>query len=106
MARPPTIEVRAEELESLFDALEIWSKIRDGRLTTSAVPEKTRPSWAYASGSSEIVRHENSTGYHVATTHRITAPDGSVPHWDAKDLHIGDIVIWCHSLLRPMTSNQ
>ena len=95
MARPPTVEVSAEELEALFKALNIWAKIQDGRLTTSLVPNKTRPSWDYEGGSSEIVRHENTAGYHVATTHRITAPEGSVPHWDAKDLHIGDIVIWC-----------
>jgi hypothetical protein len=95
MARPPTVEVSAAELEALFDALELWSKIRDARLASVAVPQRGRPSWKYAGGSSEIIRHENSTGYHVATTHRITAPDGSVPHWDAKDLHIGGIVIWC-----------
>ena len=95
MTRPPTVEVSAEELEALFKALEIWAKIRDGRLTTSPVPSKTRPSWNYAGGSSEITSHKNSAGYHVTTTHRIIAPDGSIPHWDAKSLRIGDIVIWC-----------
>ena len=94
MAKPPTIAVSAEELGALFDALEIWSKIRDGRLTSVPVPGSRRPSWDYAGGPSEIIRHQNRTGYQVATTHRITAPDGSVPHWDAKDLHVGDIVIW------------
>ncbi len=94
MAKPPTIEVSPEELDALFDALAIWSKIQDGRLTTEPIPERRRPSWRFPDGVSDIIRHKNSTDYQVATTHRITLPDGSVEHRDAKDIHIGDIVIW------------
>ncbi len=94
MAKPSTIEVSSAELEAIFRALDMWFKINDGRLTTAPIPGKTRPSWNYPSGLSEILRHENTAGYHVATTHRITSADGSIPHWDARDLHIGDTVIW------------
>jgi hypothetical protein len=30
--------------------------------------------------------HRDSEGRHVCTTHRITAPDGTVLHWDEADL--------------------
>lgn len=73
----------------------MWDKIEDGRLASATIPARRRPSWDYQSGVSDIVRHLNSLGYHVATTHRITMPDGSTPHWDAKDIHIGHVVLFC-----------
>lgn len=39
------------------------------------------------------MRHKNRFGYQYATSHRIIADDGTVPHWHGKDIHIGDIVI-------------
>ena len=72
----------------------IWDKISDGRFTSEALLIRRRDSHGFPGGLSDIVRHSNGAGYHVATSHAITMPDGSVPHWDGKDVHIGDIVIW------------
>lgn len=93
MAKSPTLALPVTELDALFDALGILDKVRDGRLTAEVIVNKSSPSWDYPGGVSEYVRHRNIHGYQVATTHRITAADGSVPHVHAKDLHIGDIVI-------------
>ncbi len=73
-------------------ALKLWEKINGGHVTDEPIPERAVPSHGYPGGTSDIVRHRNA-GYHVATTHRITMPDGTIPHWDAKDIHIGDIVV-------------
>ena len=97
MARPPSLKVHPEELDALFDALEIWAKINDGRLTIEPILTARLPSRDYAGGVSDIVRHRNEFGYQCATTHRMTAVDSSVPHWHGKDIHIGDIVIWAQS---------
>jgi hypothetical protein len=94
MAKPPTIEVSERELEKVFQALEIWGKIRDRRISTEPITHRSVPSWRFPGGTSEIVRHRNIHGLHVATTHRITTQDGATPHWDAKDLRLGDVVIW------------
>ena len=94
MAPPPTIAVSKDELDALFEALDIWPKIHDGRLTSEAIVDARLPSWDYPGGVSDIIRHRNAAGYQVATSHRIMDKAGSVPHWDGKDIHIGDIVIW------------
>ena len=76
-------------------ALGLWDKIRDTRISSEPIVKQQRPSHGYPGGVSDIVRHRNRLGYHVATTHRITMPDGSVPHWDCKDLRVGDVILWC-----------
>jgi hypothetical protein len=97
MAHPPSLRVSQDELNSLFDVLDIWLKIRDGRLSSEPIPEKRQPA-KIVQGDSDYVRHKNILGYQVATSHRIVADDGSIPHWHAKDVHIGDIVIWARSM--------
>jgi hypothetical protein len=94
MARVLSVQVTPDELASLFEALDVWSKIGDGRMTSQALLARRRQSHAFPGGLSDIIRHVNAAGYHVATTHAITMPDGSVPHWDGKDVRIGDVVIW------------
>ena len=86
--------VNQAELDDLFTALGIWGKISDGRLSDDYITGARRPSRDYGDGVSDIVRHHNSRGYHVATTHRITLAGGGIPHWDAKDIRIGDVVIY------------
>jgi len=96
MSRPPRATVSQEELDSLFEALNIWDKIQNSLLTSEPIIEARLPSRDYIGGVSDIVRHKNLMGYQVATSHRITADDGSIPHWHGKDLRIGDV------LLRPI----
>jgi hypothetical protein len=94
MSKPPTVAVTQSELDDVFDALGLWDKIRDGQISSDHIPRARLPSGQFRGGISDIVRHYNRLGYHVATTHRITMPDGTTPHWDAKDLHIGNVVIF------------
>jgi len=94
MVRPPTVRLSQDELDRLFVALDIWNKINTGNLTSLLIPGRRRPSWDYPPGDSDIVRHSNSFGLHVATTHRITLPDGSIPHWDSKDIRVGDVILY------------
>lgn len=94
MAKPVSVELSKDEFDKLFLSLEIAQKVADGRLTAVPIVRASRPSWAHAGGTSEIVRHRNQLGFQVATSHRIIMPDASVPHSHGKDLHIGDIVLW------------
>lgn len=82
------------ELDRLFSALGIWDKINDGRMTSVHIPRAQRPARDYPGGTSDIVRHMGQLNNHVATTHRITMADGTIPHWDAKDIRIGEIIIY------------
>ncbi len=82
------------ELDQLFDALGFWEKVRDGRFSSVDIPRARRPSYDPVGGTSEIVRHFNHLGYQVATSHRITMPNGDIPHWDSKDIRVGDIVVF------------
>jgi hypothetical protein len=88
--KAPTVELSAHELDALFDALDIWSKIRDGRVASHHVARARAPSRAYPDGVSDIVKHTNAAGFHIATSHRITLADGSTPHWHGKDLRRGE----------------
>lgn len=86
--------VSQAELDELFASLNIWDKIGEGRLSDDCILAARRPSWDYENGVSDIVRHHNALGYHVATSHRITMPDGTAPHWDAKDLRVGEVIVY------------
>ena len=94
MAKPPRVEVSKQELDELFQALGIWVKIFDRRLSAESIPSKSAPSWRFDGGISEFIRHRNPLRLQVATTHRITTPDGGIPHWHAKDIHLSGVVIW------------
>jgi hypothetical protein len=96
MAKPPTVRVSQDELDRLFVALHVWDKITDGHLASVAIPARRRPSWDYPTGVSDIVRQINGFGLQVATTHRITMPDGSTPRWDAKDIRLGDVILFAY----------
>ena len=93
MAQPPRADVTQEELDVLFNALDIWPKIEDGRLSVDPVLRARVPSHGYPGGTSDILRHRNAAGYQVATSHRITDSSGNVVHWHGKDLHLGQIVV-------------
>ena len=96
MSNLPTIAVPLYELEILFNALGLSDKILDGRIASQVIPNARRLSRPpkYSGGTSDIVRHSNALGYQIATSHRITMPDGTIPHSHPKDLHIGEIVIY------------
>ena len=96
MSNLPTIAVPLRELEILFDALGLSDKILDGRIASQFILNARRPSRPpkYSGGTSDIIRHFNALGYQVATSHRITMPDGTIAHSHPKDLHIGEIAIY------------
>src|SRR3972149_11980301 len=94
MARRPTVQVRLEEIRQVYQALEIWDKIRDGRLESEEIPSTRVSSHAWPGGTSVLLRHPNSPGLQVATTHRIYFPTGDTPYWTEKDLLVGDIVLY------------
>ena len=80
----------------LFDALGLSDKILNGRIASQVIlgaRSSSRPP-KYPGGISDIVRHFNALRYQVATSHRITMPNGTIPHSHPKDLHIGEIVIY------------
>jgi hypothetical protein len=92
VARIPTVEVNLQVLELVFQDFDLWSKIRDGRLTSKPVyraPAKTVPY-----GTSSIIKHFLPNGKHVATTHCIEAANGQVVHWDAKDFRFRGVCLW------------
>jgi hypothetical protein len=93
MPRLPSVEILHQELEQLFIEWSLWDKIRDRRLSTEPISASEVASWNYPGGTSQIVKHRNALGLHVATTHRVVMPGGAVPHWDAKDVRVGDVVV-------------
>ncbi len=96
MPKPPRLQLDKSELEELFLALQVWDKVGDGRLVASVVAKKTAPARNpnYSGGLSQIVRLLAPSGFAVGTTHRVILQDGSIPHWCAHDLRIGDIILW------------
>jgi len=94
MTKRLTVRVSAEELEQLFQALHIWEKIKDGRLDTEEISRTSADSTAYPGATSIILKHHNSMGLHVATTHRIHHPHHGTLHWDGSNLYIGNVVYY------------
>lgn len=90
MPRIPTREVSRECLDALFEERGVWARISEGSLTTEPLERKALPARNYPNSTSEIVKHYTLDGEHIATTHRIVDnADGSIHHWDAKDIVIG-----------------
>lgn len=81
-------------MRQLFQALDLWDKIQDGRLGSEQILDTRVPSHAWPGATSVILRHHNAAGYQVATTHRIFFPKGDTLYWREKDLHVGDIVLF------------
>lgn len=95
--RSASLEVDGFDLEALFETLDIWVKISDQRLSTEIIIGTQRSSWGYPGGVSEIIRHRNRLGYHVATTHWVRMRDGSIPHWHGKDIRFSDALLYTRS---------
>ena len=94
MRKKPTAQVSRELLDSLFEEFDLWNKIRDGRLTSFPLPRKDVPSRLWPGALSRIVKHNLPSGKHLATTHRVEAPDGTILHEDAKDFHLQEVCLW------------
>lgn len=94
MPRKPTAEVSKELLETLFQAFDLWSKIRGACLSSTPIAERDAPSHHYPNALSRIVKHRLPNGKHIATTHRIETANGDILHWDAKDLLLDDVCLW------------
>jgi hypothetical protein len=88
----PTVQVTLDFLECMFRELGIWENINNKYLKSKIV--KKDPARDYPNSTSEIIKHFKPSGKHVATTHRIRDNQGSVLHWDAKDLRVADIKLW------------
>jgi len=86
MIRRPAVLVEPAELSSLFSALELWEKIRDGRLRSEQIPETVRQVRERDGGYKRLLRHHNDAGYHVCTTHQIVNATGHAIHWDEADV--------------------
>ena len=91
MPRIPTREMSREYLDALYEEYHIWSRISEGILTIEPIDEKSAPARSYPNSTSQIVKHRTPDGEHIATTHRIIDnADGSVHHWDSKDIVVGE----------------
>lgn len=87
-----TKEVSAECLESMFNKYDIWSKIKNGHLKSETLPSV--PAKAFDDATSVIIKHFDTNGKHIATTHCIRDCKGSILHWDAKDLLVNGTKLW------------
>jgi hypothetical protein len=79
-------------MDRLVRSIGLLDKIRDRRLSDSPVLRARRSAHGF-DGTSDIVRHENTLGYQVATTHRLSDAYGNVLHWHCKDIRMGDVLI-------------
>ncbi len=98
MVKPTTALVDREELRQLFDALELWAKIHDGRLDTVEIIGTAAPSKSWPNATSHLLKHRNASGGHACTTHRIVDPVEGCVHWDESDIKMGDVTIAKRSL--------
>lgn len=93
MARSTTALVPPGELAALFQALDLWLKIKEGTLVTNVHTAKSAPSKSFAGATSQILRHYNTAGAHACTTHQIIDQTGTVLHWDEADIKVGVVTI-------------
>ncbi len=91
--KPTTVLLDPEELEALFKAVELWDKIRDGRLNTVEIAGKAAPSKKWPNATSYLLQHRNTRGGHACTTHRILDPVQGSVHWDEADVKIGEVTL-------------
>lgn len=84
-----TVLVPRREMDDIFRALDILTKIDDGRLTTRK--KDPDPSTAFQGGTSFICLHTWPEGIHVATTHEVYDAQGDLRHRHGKDIRLGDI---------------
>ena len=93
MSTKPTFKVSREALDAVFEDLDLWAKIRDGRLHTTIVSSKDSPSHHYPGAISRIAKHILPDGWHLCTTHRIEHPQSGILHEDAKDIHFLNVIL-------------
>ena len=92
MARIPTRKVSQEHLDALFEDMGIWRRIQEGGLTTEPIEKTVAPSRSYPNATSQIVKHLDSSGKHLVTTHRIIDnATGHIHHWHGKDILVEDV---------------
>lgn len=65
-------------------------KLRNGILSEIIAYRSPANNPRYVGGISEIVKLLTPNGRHIGTLHRITMPDGSVPHEHGKDYTLRD----------------
>src|SRR4051812_15048574 len=95
MAKAPSIPLSNDEWYPLFDALDIMKKVTQGRMRAEVIAERSGPATSnnFVGGWSEYLKIYNAADYHIATMHRITLADGTVPHEHGKDLRMGDVLL-------------
>jgi hypothetical protein len=90
MNRIPVVLVPLEDLQRMYQALQLSDKIRRGGLG-SAVRRDDPAKAAYAlGGRSRIVKHvRTDDGTHILTTHELITQGGVTVHHHPKDILIG-----------------
>ena len=90
MLRFRTVVVDIGTVRARFREVGAWECIKSGRWTSIVLAHKEAPSHAYPSCVSQILKHFDASGRHVATTHRIVdRASGHIHHWDEKDIVVG-----------------
>lgn len=74
--------VSQQDKRRAFAELGIWIQIKQNALRQITVVSKQRENGRV----SQILKHFNADGSHIATTHRVLDVWGNVLHWDEKDL--------------------
>jgi hypothetical protein len=93
MVKRTTVLLDPLELAELFEALDLWEKIEDGRLDTTAVVSSVAPSNSWPGATSHLLKHRNLAGAHACTTHQIIDPIQGCVHWDESDIKMGEITL-------------
>ena len=92
MVRVPTRKVSQKNLDSLFEEFDTWRQIHEGILTSEPIERATAPSRSYLNSTSQILKHLDSSGIHVVTTHRIIDNStGEIHHWHGKDILVDGV---------------
>ena len=101
MVRPLTVFVDRDEIKSLFEALDLWDKIKSSQFNITPSTTKPSPSSHWPAGRSIYLKHHNALGLHVCTTHQVIDRDGHVVHWDETDVLVGEVRISKRSSYNP-----
>ena len=90
-----TTEISYDDMQLLFAEFGIWSKIESSCLESEIIVRDPATNPNYQDCTSEIIKHFDTNGKHIATTHRIIKnSDNSIVHWDAKDILFDNIRIY------------
>ena len=89
---PKAVQIPRPSIDAIFQALDVLEKIDRRELHTREIKHTPATSPRFPGGISCLGIHTRpGDNQHVATTHFIRMPDGTMPHRHGKDILLGSV---------------